>query len=47
MSSELLLTGAGPAARPLWLLTEAALAPWRAQQPVAVVNWVRTNNFQA
>ncbi len=47
MSSELLLTEAGPAARPLWLLTEAMLAPWLAQQPAGVVNWVHANGFQA
>ncbi len=47
MSAELLLTEEGGAARPLWLLTEAALAPWLAQQPASVVNWVHANNFQA
>lgn len=47
MSSELLLTGADPAARPVWLLTEAMLAPWLAQQPAGVVNWVHANAFQA
>ncbi len=47
MSSELLLTGEGAAARPLWLLTEALLAPWLAQQSAEVVNWLHVNNFQA
>lgn len=47
MSAELLVSAADATARPLWLLNEAALAPWLAQQPAAVVNWVRTNNFQA
>jgi leucyl aminopeptidase len=47
MSPELLLTEESATARPLWLLNEAALAPWLAQQPAAVANWVRTNNFQA
>ncbi len=47
MSSELLLVGEAPAARPLWLLTEGALAAWLAQQPAAVVNWLHANNFQA
>jgi len=47
MTSELLLTRDAGAARPLWLLNEAALAPWLAEQPAAVVNWVNTNNFQA
>ncbi len=47
MSSELLVTGEGGAARPLWLLTEAALAPWLAQQPAHVVNWLNANAFQA
>ncbi|HTV80134.1 MAG TPA: leucyl aminopeptidase family protein [Steroidobacteraceae bacterium] len=47
MNSDLLLTGSAGAARPLWLLTEAALAPWLAQQPMAVANWVRTHHFQA
>jgi leucyl aminopeptidase len=47
MSSELLLTEAGGMARPLWLLNEAALAPWLAQQPASVANWVRANHFQA
>src|SRR5665213_3864984 len=47
MSSELLVTGEGGAARPLWLLTEAALAPWLAQQPAPVVNWVHAHSFQA
>jgi len=46
MSMELLLTQEG-GGRPLWLLTEAALAPWLAQQPAAVVNWLHANNFQA
>ncbi len=46
MSAELLVTARTAAARPLWLLNEAALAPWLAQQPAAVVNWVRTHNFQ-
>jgi leucyl aminopeptidase len=47
MSSELLVTEAGSAGRPLWLLTEAGLAGWLAQQPAAVINWVHANNFQA
>ncbi|HEY1900129.1 MAG TPA: leucyl aminopeptidase family protein [Steroidobacteraceae bacterium] len=47
MSAELLLTEAGGLGRPLWLLNEATLASWLAQQPAAVVQWVRTNNFQA
>jgi leucyl aminopeptidase len=47
MSSDLLLTEASPAARPLWLLNESALAGWLAQQPAAVAGWVRANNFQA
>jgi leucyl aminopeptidase len=47
MTSELLLTQDAGAARPLWLLNEAALAPWLAEQPAAVVNWVHANNFQA
>ncbi len=47
MSSELLLTGEEAAARPLWLLTEGMLAPWLAQQPAEVVNWLHANNFQA
>jgi leucyl aminopeptidase len=47
MSSELLLTQDAGAARPLWLLNEAALAPWLTQQPASVVNWVHANNFQA
>jgi leucyl aminopeptidase len=47
MSSELLVTGEGGTARPLWLLSEAALAPWLAQQPAQVVNWLHANSFQA
>ena len=47
MSPDLLLTEASPAARPLWLLSEATLAPWLAQQPATVVNWLHANNFQA
>jgi leucyl aminopeptidase len=47
MTSDLLLMRDAGAARPLWLLNEAALAPWLAEQPAAVVNWVNTNNFQA
>ena len=47
MTTELLLTRDAGAARPLWLLNEAALAPWLAEQPAAVVNWVNANNFQA
>ena len=45
MSSELLLTEPQPAARPLWLLNEAALGPWLGRQPAAVANWVRVNHF--
>jgi leucyl aminopeptidase len=47
MSSELLVTEEGGSARPLWLLTEAALAPWLAQQPAHRVNWLHANAFQA
>ncbi len=47
MSPDLLLIEASPAARPLWLLNEATLAPWLAQQPASVVNWLHANNFQA
>ncbi len=47
MSSELLLTGEAASARPLWLLTETMLAPWLAQQPASVGNWLHANNFQA
>jgi leucyl aminopeptidase len=47
MSSELLLTEADGAARPLWLLNEAALTLWLARQPSSVANWVRANHFQA
>ncbi len=47
MSSELLLAQEGGAARPLWLLNEAGLVPWLAQQPASVVNWLHANNFQA
>jgi leucyl aminopeptidase len=47
MSSELLLTGEAAGARPLWLLTETMLAPWLAQQPASVGNWLHANNFQA
>jgi leucyl aminopeptidase len=47
MSQDLLLTEAKPAARPLWLLSEATLARWLAQQPATVVNWLHANNFQA
>src|SRR5580693_7479632 len=47
MSTDLLLTEAGPAARPLWLVNEPGLAGWLTQQPASVVNWVHANNFQA
>ena len=47
MSLDLLATRESPGARPLWLLNEASLAAWLAQQPADVVNWVHANNFQA
>jgi len=47
MSQDLLLTDASPPTRPLWLLSEATLARWLAQQPAYVVNWLHANNFQA
>ena len=34
-------------ALPLWLLTDAALAGWLAEQPAEVASWVRANGFQA
>jgi leucyl aminopeptidase len=34
-------------ARPLWLVTEATLAAWIAEQPPAVQTWVRQNGFMA
>ncbi len=33
--------------RPLWLLTEADLPRWLAEQPSEVANWVRVHGFQA
>ena len=47
MSPELLLNDEGGAARPLWLLTEAALVPWLSEQPAAVASWLQAHNFQA
>jgi len=47
---ELLATSddtAGPASRPLWLVTEAGLQPWLDSQPEAIAAWVRANAFQA
>jgi len=35
------------ASRPLWLVTEADLPQWLAQQPQALAAWVRANGFQA
>jgi len=42
----LLTTDSGPG-RPLWLLTEAELPAWLAEQPEPRRAWVRANGFQA
>jgi leucyl aminopeptidase len=42
----MLLTSDPGDSRPLWLLTEADLARWLAEQPVATAAWVRSNGFQ-
>jgi leucyl aminopeptidase len=38
---------AAAGALPLWLLTDAALPGWLAEQPADVAGWVRANGFQA
>ena len=38
---------AAAGALPLWLLTDATLAGWLAEQPADVSAWVRANGFQA
>ncbi|MEZ5513724.1 MAG: leucyl aminopeptidase family protein [Steroidobacteraceae bacterium] len=47
MLSEFLSPDRAGAARPLWLLAEASLEPWLAEQPPAVQAWVRQNGFRA
>lgn len=37
----------GAARLPLWLVTEASLGAWLAQQPAAVAPWVQAQGFQA
>lgn len=44
---EILLTPECGPGRPLWLLTEAGLPAWLAEQPEPARAWVRANGFQA
>ena len=47
MNAETLLTVDGSDSRPLWLLAEAELPAWLAEQPPALAHWVRAHGFQA
>jgi len=47
VTSELLPAEQTESARPLWLLTQAGLTPWLAEQPPAIQTWVQQNGFNA
>jgi leucyl aminopeptidase len=46
LTTKLIVTDAA-GSLPLWLLTDAELPKWLAEQPADVVSWVRVNAFQA
>jgi leucyl aminopeptidase len=43
----MLITNDAAGSLPLWLLTDAELPKWLAEQPAQVADWVRANAFQA
>ena len=45
-TEDLLVIDAGTDSRPLWLVTEASLPGWVAEQPAPVAEWIRANGFQ-
>jgi len=47
VATETVLTLEGAESRPLWLVTEAELPRWLAEQPGAVSSWARAHGFQA